>query len=223
MRYEDLYKAYAQRYAARLGSGWYLITPTALVALPEPVSGGSVLELTELTDGWTLSKDGDYVLADAQSMALQLYRLPDNLALLHNNLIATRHDGRVRVFWADTKEPIDSDRLLALEEFADKPYRADRSRGRGFAELEQSLRSDWGNQESNRVAELLLRPVAAGRHAELAEDFRRSCQVSGERALFDRLLAARREQSAAARLQDLARSVKAADKTIQQHGTRTAQ
>lgn len=186
MRYEDLYKIYKQRYAANIGNLWYLITPTHLVALDEKVSGAPYLSLTELTDCWTPSSD--YSLIAAVSMARQLYRLPNDLALIHRNLIAIKHNDKVRVFWADTQEAIDDDRLLALEQVGSKPFRANATRDAGLKKIVDFLNHDWGAL-GNSIATMVTRPIVNNNVADLALELKTSQMVTAERLLFEQLYA----------------------------------
>lgn len=205
MRYDDLYHKYSQRYVAKIGNGWFLLTPTLLVALPEPVTGATPLVLTEIADGWTPGPD--YSLQLAGSLGRQLLRLPDEMALVSKNLIAVKHSGKVSIYWADTQKVIGEDCMLALEQYGDSSYRATKTRSQAIENISKMLDHDWG-LVGNQLARKVKQQPTNGKFGDVAAELRVCQMVCCERLLFERLYATRLAEMADQGLSKLGASIK---------------
>lgn len=191
MKYRDLAKAYQQKYVAREGSQWYLITETALVVLNSSVTDSLlVLELSEITNGWTISPN--YKLLTAQSLMRQLDRLPSKAVLIQDNLIAFNDGEKNRILWANIPDAIDVPRLLSLEFFGDNPASAALTLKNALTKIKKNIMRDWADSKLNRLANEIVysdRIAADKVQSEMDQSLSvskyNSLLVAAERALFD--------------------------------------
>jgi hypothetical protein len=136
--------------SAAPSSDWFIITDDSLLWLREPVEDvGFVLEFEEIINGWNI--DTNYSLIEAASLMRQLDRLPPNVALICNNLIAFNSETKgKKIVW--TRGKIDANKLLITGDESLDAAKISWMRKRAMDKIMSSLSRDWAMSKLNSLA-----------------------------------------------------------------------